>query len=286
MAQVVGRSPQQDLTAIMLDDSNVGGEREPLSPARRATPAGIDILALCRSLPPDGRLSKDDLDLLRDWASRYHDVSLPAQEYLSGVVTKALVDERLTADERDWVYFAVESVLPVQLRKSTQDERRVAELLKAESDGRADATLSFDFLLAGVHLDGRWQTIQSHVKAGDVVYLVRSPADALRDERVRVVLPTGECIGFVPEEDALPIAPEVARGARVEATVRKILAGGQYPIPVIGGRVHCSASTLDGNLDDPDFEWTPVDRHPSRSMMITVACVGGAALLALALLLR
>src|SRR5690348_18264149 len=121
----------------MVDDSNVGGEREPLSPTRRATPAGIDILALCRSLPPDGRLSEADLAQLRDWASRYHDVSLPAQEYLSSVVSKALVDEVLTPDERDWVYFAVEPVLPVQLRRSTQDQRRIAELLKAESDGRS-----------------------------------------------------------------------------------------------------------------------------------------------------
>jgi hypothetical protein len=270
----------------MLDDSNVGEERESLSPARRATPAGIDILALCRSLPPDGRLSKDDVELLRDWADRYHDVSLPAQEYLSGVVTKALADEVLTADERDWVYFAVEPVLPVQLRRSTQDQRRIAELLKAESDGRLDATLSFDFLLAGVHRDGRWQTIQSRVKAGDAVYLVQSPADAPRDERVRVVLPSGECIGFVPEEDALPIAPEVARGARVEASIRKILAGGQHPIPVIGGRVHCSASTLDGPSDDVFAERVPVERRPARSMMMTVAFIGGVALLALALLLR
>jgi len=275
----------------MLDDSNVGGERERAAEARpadarRATPAGIDILAFCRSLPPDGRLSKDDIELLRDWADRYQDVSLPAREYLSGIVSKALADQVITADERDWVYFAVEPVLPVQLRRGTQEQRRIAELLQAESDGRSDATLSFDFLLGGVHLDDHWQTIQSRVKAGDVVYLVQSPADAPRDQRVRVVLATGESIGFVPEEDALPIAPEVARGARVEASVRKILSGGQYPIPVIGGRVHCSASTLDGDLDDVRYEQVPVARRPSRFTMITVACVGGVALLVLAFLLR
>lgn len=270
----------------MLDDSNVGGEPERLADARRATPAGIDILAFCRSLPQDGRLSKDDVELLRDWADRYHDVSLPAHEYLSDLVSKALADQVITADERDSVYFAVEPVLPVQLRRSTQEQRRIAELLQAESDGRADAILSFDFLLGGVHLDGHWQTIQARVKAGDTVYLVQSPADAPRDQRVRVVLPTGESIGFVPEEDALPIAPEVAHGTRVEATVRKILSGGQYPIPVIGGRVHCSASTLDEDLDDLHTEEHPSIPRASKSTMIAVACLSGVALLALALLLR
>jgi hypothetical protein len=100
------------------------------------------------------------------------------------------------------------------------------------------------------------------------------------------VLPSGECIGFVPEEDALPIAPGVARGARVEASVRKILAGGQHPIPVIGGRVHCSASTLDGELDDLRSEGAGIERRVSKPTMIAVAFIGGVALLALALLLR
>jgi hypothetical protein len=262
----------------MSDDSNGAVERESLAPDRRATPAGIDIVALCRSLPPSGRLSDDDLKVLRDWTARYQDIDLPSHGYISSVVTKALSEQVLTADERNWVYFAVEPVLPIQLRKGTHERRRIAELREAQLEGRADANLSFDFLLAGVHLDGHWRTIQSRVKPGDAVHLVRNAADQASGKALRVVLPTGECIGYVPEEDALPIAPEVARGASVAASVKKILADGQYPIPVIGGRIHISAETLDESVDEPLENASPVEepaswRRPSRSALTAVVCL-------------
>ena len=128
----------------------------------------------------------------------------------------------LTPDERDWVYFAVEPVLPIQLRRATHERRRIAELKEAQLEGRADANLSFDFLVAGVHLDGHWRTIQSRVKPGVVVQLVRNAADQSSGKALRVVLTTGECIGYVPEEDVANRA-EVARGARVAGLVKKIL---------------------------------------------------------------
>lgn len=273
----------------MPDDTNGAEEREPLSPDRRATPAGIDIVAFCRSLPPSGRLSDDDVKVLRDWTARYQDIDLPSHGYISSVVTKALAEQVLTPDERDWVYFAVEPVLPIQLRRSTHEKRRIAELKAAQLEGRTDANLSFDFLVAGVHLDGHWRTIQSRVKPGVVVQLVRNAADQSSGKALRVVLTTGECIGYVPEDDALPIAPEVARGARVEGLVKKILADGQYPIPIIGGRIHCSADTLDESVDEPSEKSTrkeaPVrGRRPSRPALAAVACL--AALIALVLFLR
>jgi hypothetical protein len=80
----------------MSDDSNGAVERESLAPDRRATPAGIDIVALCRSLPPSGRLSDDDLKVLRDWTARYQDIHLPSHGYISSVVTKALSEQVLT----------------------------------------------------------------------------------------------------------------------------------------------------------------------------------------------
>ena len=273
----------------MSDDSNGAEERESLSPDRRATPAGIDIVAFCRSLPPNGRLSDDDIKVLKDWTTRYQDITLPSRGYISSVVTKALAEQVITPDERDWVYFAVEPVLPIQLRRSTHEKRRIAELKEAQLEGRADANLSFDFLVAGVHLDGHWRTIESHVKPGVVVQLVRNAADQSSGKALRVVLATGECIGYVPEEDALPIAPEVARGARVEGLVKKILADGQYPIPVIGGRIHLSADTLDEAVDEPlekvIRKEAPVRaRRPSRPALIAGACL--VALIGLVLFLR
>ena len=264
----------------MLDDSNATPERQNQPRSRRETPAGIDIVALCRSLPADGRLSNDDVDTLKDWASRYHDIVLPSQEYISIVIQKAIAERVITADERDSVYRVVEPVLPVQLRKRPHEQRRVAEIQKALEEGRDDATLSFDFLLAGVHLEGHWQTIKARVRVGDVVQLVQHKALRSRDRRVRVVLSTGECIGFVPDEDALPIAPELARGARIEGTVKKILAGGQYPIPVVGGKFLCSASTLDGELSEPSAQEPSPEVRSRFKTIVLIACLTGALLLA------
>src|SRR4051794_7817576 len=118
----------------MLDDSTTDAESAAPAPppapsgVHRATPAGIEIVAFCRSLPADGRLSNDDVEVLKDWTDRYRDIFLPSHEYVSSVVTKALADRVITPDEQDWVYFAVEPVLPVQLRKRTLEQRRIAEL--------------------------------------------------------------------------------------------------------------------------------------------------------------
>ena len=60
----------------MSDDSNGAVEREPLSADRRATPAGIDIVAFCRSLPPNGRLSADDIKVLKDIVTAHRDNNL------------------------------------------------------------------------------------------------------------------------------------------------------------------------------------------------------------------
>ena len=48
------------------------------------------------SLPPNGRLSNEDLKVLRDWTTRYQDIDLPSRGYISSVVTKALAEQVLT----------------------------------------------------------------------------------------------------------------------------------------------------------------------------------------------
>ena len=226
----------------MLDEPRNPTPRAPLSPAERATPASIDLIALCRSLPADGHLSPQDLEVLKDWTTRYRDIPLPAQEYISGVVDKALTKQVVTADDRQSVYTALEPALPLQLRKETQEQRLLAELAAAEKDGGPFATISVDFLVAGVHVEGRWRTIQSRVHVGDAVRLIYNPGQLSDGTAMFVVLADGTCIGLVPEEEARTIIQELERGGRVEAVVKKILEDGQFPVPVIGSRVHCIAS--------------------------------------------
>jgi hypothetical protein len=226
----------------VLDETHNPPPRAPLTPAQRATPASIDLISLCRSLPADGHLSEQDLEVLKDWNARYRDIPLPAQEYISGVVDKALEKQVVTAVDRESMYAALEPALPVQLRKETQEQRLLAEIAAAEQEGGPFATISIDFLVAGVHVEGRWRTIQSRVVVGDVVRLVRKHSELSDAGAMSVVLADGQCIGLVPEEDARLMAQELDRGGRVEASVKKILNDGQFPVPVIGARVHCVAS--------------------------------------------
>jgi hypothetical protein len=271
----------------VLDETRKPTPRAPLSLTQRATPASIDLIALCRSLPADGHLSKEDLEVLKDWTERYHDIPLPSQEYISGVVNKALAKQVVTADDRQWVYGALEPALPVQLRKETQERRLLAELAAAEQEGGPIATISLDFLVAGVHVDGRWRTIQSQVHVGDTVRLVRDRTRSPGEPAMRVVLADGECIGLVPEEAARSITEELDRGGRVEAVVKKILDDGQFPIPVIGSRVHCIASDdVQPTGSVATLPETRTPRWPSRRALTLSLGVAGGLLIILALLAR
>ena len=271
----------------MLDETHNPTRRAPLSPAQRATPASIDLISLCRSLPADGHLSEQDLEVLKDWTARYRDIPLPAQENISRLVDKALTKQVVTADDRQWMYAALEPALPVQLRKETQEQRLLAELAAAEQEGGPVATISVDFLVAGVHAEGRWRIIQSRVRVGDAVRLVPNRHRSSDGVTMLVLLADGECIGVVPEEDARTIIQELERGGRVDAVVKKILVDGQFPVPVIGSRVHCIAS------DDVEPAGRAVAlrerRTPwrlSRFTLTLVAALSGGALLVWALLAR
>ena len=259
----------------MLEETTNPTSRAPLSPAQRATPASIDLIALCSSLPADGHLSKQDLEVLKDWTARYHDIPLPAQRYVSSVVDRALTKEVVTADDRQSLYEALEPALPVQLRKATQEQRLLAELAAAEREGGPFATISIDFLVAGVHVDDRWRTIQSHVRVGDAVRLVRHGNRSSAEAAMSVVLADGRRVGLVPKEDARTILEELDRGGRVEAVVKKILTDGQFPVPVIGCHVHCIAS------DDaaPSASVTPPRERGTRWPVskLAVAMVAGLA---------
>ena len=271
----------------MLDDALHPTPRTPITPDRRATPASIDLIALCHSLPADGHLSSTDLEVLKDWTTRYRDVALPAQEHIAGVVNKALARQVITPDDRQWMYAALEPALPVQLRKQTQEQRLLAEIAAAEREGAPVAVISFDFLVAGVHLEGRWRTIQSHVRVGDPVQLVRSASRASGGSAIRVMLASRACIGLVPEDEARMIAQELDCGGRVEAVVKKILNDGQYPIPVIGSRVFCNASDDAARAAGAATSRNPIARWRVSKLTLTLTLgLAGGALLVLALLTR
>ena len=206
--------------------------------------AAVDLYALVRSLPADGHLSNEDSQILADWAARYQDAPLPSREYLRKIVTGALTHGVISAEDRSWLYFAVDPALPRQLRRVTQWQRLLAEVREARLDGRACDSVSFDFLLAGGHRSGYRERIQARLTVGTLVRFAHDTESRTRDQ-IRVELPTGEAVGVVPAEDTPSIALQLRTSGLAEGVVRKILSDGLFPIPVIGTRIPYVESAAD-----------------------------------------
>jgi hypothetical protein len=208
----------------------------------RPIAAAVDLFALVRSLPADGRMSIEDSQILADWAARYENAALPSREYLWDIIAGALANGVISVEDRAWLYFAVDPALPRQIRRVTQRQRLLAEVRDARVNGHACESVAFDFLLAGGHRSGYRERIQSRLAVHTVVRFVSDVDD---DERILVELPTGEAVGVVPLDDTAPIAHALAVSGSVEGAVRKILSDGLFAIPVIGTRVPYVVATAD-----------------------------------------
>ena len=200
----------------------------------RPIAAAIDLFALVRSLPADGRMSIEDSQILADWAARYQDAPLPSREYLWDIIAGALANGAISSEDRAWLYFAVDPALPRQIRRVTQRQRLLAEVRDARLNGHACDSVAFDFLLAGGHRSGYRERIQTRLAVHTPVRFVRDVDDA---DRILVELSSGEAVGTVPLDDSAPIGQALSVSGSADGVVRKILAEGLFPIPVIGTRV-------------------------------------------------
>ena len=98
-----------------------------LTNAELCTKLGAELLSLCRSVTADGRMAPEELDALRQWLSEAESASMPASRHLRGVIEKVLADGRITPDEYQQVYRAVESVLPFAARREAMAARLQVE---------------------------------------------------------------------------------------------------------------------------------------------------------------
>jgi hypothetical protein len=216
----------------------------PPPPNARPIAAAVDLYALVRSLPADGRMSIEDSQILSDWAARYDDAPLPSREYLWEIIASALAKGVIPPEDRSWLYFAVDPALPRQLRRVVQRQRLLAEVREARLEGRVCESVSFDFLLAGGHLSGYRERIQTRVAVRTPVRFVPDVDGGVPD-RIRVELSSGEVVGFVPLDDTPSIAHELGLSGTAEGAVRKVLSEGLFPIPVIGTRIPYVVTTVD-----------------------------------------
>lgn len=108
--------------------------RVSLTKSERSSGIGAELLALCQTVTDDGYLSKDEISELRRWLKDNRDTDLPAVTFLHETVERILADRRITREERQELYQAIELVLPPEARREAVDARREAESEREHRD--------------------------------------------------------------------------------------------------------------------------------------------------------
>jgi hypothetical protein len=211
-----------------------------------ATELGAELLSLCQSVTADGRLAPEEIAGLRQWLGDAAAAEMQAARFLRGAIEHVLADGRITADEYEEVYRAVEAVLPFEARQQAHAARQHAEssALSARAPASTEAVagaaqsdraplLDVTFMVAGVRKDGRPALIEQHARAGLAVTLDLVANGSYSGAAVAVRLPGGAQIGFVPAAEARQIVPLLQPGAGYRANIVRIRSSGRSPIPVV-----------------------------------------------------
>ena len=223
-------------------------QRVSLTKAQIQEGVGAELLTLCQAVTADGVLTAPELTELRAWLDANRASDLPAIDFLVATLERILADGKVTQDERKELYNAIEKVLPPEARRIAVAQRKTVEAQEKEHARQERATekerervereqqrpiYSVNFMVAGVHYEGRGEIIRRYVQVEDRVYLARDPDNPFSRNAIEVRLASGYQIGFVPEDYAPEVAPLLDDGFPHKALVTKVLCGGRVPIPVV-----------------------------------------------------
>lgn len=241
--------------------------RVSLTKTQRQTEIGVELISLCQSFTEDGSLSDEEIHGLRAWLEANQSSDLPAISFLIETVQKVLEDGKVTKEERQAVYKALETVLPPEIRKEAVARRREIELdeknyqralrdqekqEKREEREQNRTIGSWNFMVAGVRYEDRPALIEKNVRADNIAFLKRDKFNKHSRNAIEVLTQNGVMIGFVPEDDAVDMAPLFDQGCRYEAFFTKVLSGGRTPIPVVQTYVYGANATVEGSLTQAD----------------------------------
>jgi vacuolar-type H+-ATPase subunit E/Vma4 len=226
--------------------------RVSLSKAQLQEGVGAELYSLCQGMTADGKVSKAEIVALGQWLTDNQNAPLPGIALLTETLKRIVADGRVTRDESRELLEAIEKVLPPDARKGAKAARREVEkqrkaaereAAKAEREQqrrqefelyqRRASEDDFDFMVAGVHYEGRHNLVSRYLNIGDRVRLVPEPNNAYDSSAVEVTLSDGAVIGYVPRDDAEDVSGCIGNGGYYVARVKKILTGGRVPIPVI-----------------------------------------------------
>jgi len=234
---------------------------------------GAELLTLCQAVTEDGSLSNEEISELRRWLETNRSSDLPAIGFLVATLERILADGKVTPEERRELYAAIETVLPPEARRAAvakrkyveaeqeaqaRQERQAEKQQEREARERRRPLCSANFMVAGVHYEGRSEVVRDYVDEDDVVFLVRDRTNKFSRNAIEVRLKNGMQIGFVPEDFAPEMAPFLDEGCPHVAYITKVLRGGRSPIPVVQAYVH----RTDAGVEALVF---PADIPPKRS---------------------
>jgi hypothetical protein len=87
---------------------------------------------------------------------------------------------------------------------------------------------------------------------GETAFLVRDRDNAYSRSAVEVRIENGYQIGYVPESEAVRLAPLFDAGCRHEAGLTKILKGGRVPVPVVQVYLYRSEARVQGTVTESE----------------------------------
>ncbi|HEY1603175.1 MAG TPA: HIRAN domain-containing protein [Pirellulales bacterium] len=193
-------------------------------------------------------MSKDEVLELAAWLRQNRHADLPGIAFLTETLSRIIADGHISRDEQRELLEAIEKVLPPEARRTAKAARKSVEVKhkaaeKAAKDEQRRRELEehlrrspvddFDFMVAGVHFEGRHSIIAQCLSVGDRVRLCPEPDNPKDECAVAVTLTDGHKIGYVPRTESEDVSGCIDDGGYYVATVKKILTGGNYPIPVI-----------------------------------------------------
>jgi hypothetical protein len=218
-----------------------------------------ELIPLLEAVTAHGRITDSEAARLRVWLEANRDAGLPAIDFLRTTLERTAIDGTISAEERKSLYKAVERVLPPELRDKAKSRRLAAKLQEKADEREKKAALraraseerernrrvySANFMVAGTSYEGRSELIETDLRPGQALYLVRDPHNKHDKNAVEICLANGRGIGYVPREDAREMAPFLDKGFTHAANCTKILTGGTRPIPVVQVDLYRADATI------------------------------------------
>jgi uncharacterized tellurite resistance protein B-like protein len=275
-------------------------KRVSISTAQAQEGAAAELVSLLQTVTADGKISNDEIKALHRWTRDNKDCGLPGMQILEETIESICADGRVSSEEREELAKVIERVLPPELREVAKQRRRLENLAQkertraeshaaaAEAERRAPV-FDFDFLVAGVAYENR-ALVTARMTDHQPVFIIRDRRNQFSPNAIEVRTADGFQIGFVPEKDAVDLAPLLDQGYRHTAWVKKMWQGRSIPIPVVIAEIYRPDTAKSESVREdevppkrtPSFVPPPPPPGPTsarRGCVIPLALTVGSALL-------